>query len=72
MKFFRLSFYWGQVIASILITLVLGIVPLLLCFRNHSDNFYKLCFSLMIYIGITLLLRPSIAELREALKSGKL
>lgn len=67
MKFLRLSFCWGQVIASILITLGLGIVPLVRCFLNHSDNFYKFCFSILIYVGVTLLLRPSIAELREAL-----
>lgn len=71
MNIIRLSFYWGQVIAALLITLFLGIVPLVRCFLNHSDNFYKICFSILIYVGISLLLRPGIKELREALKTPK-
>lgn len=67
MKTLRLSFYMMQVIASMMVILFWGICPLFRCFLNHSDNFCKICFTVLIFVGVALL-RLSIAELREALK----
>lgn len=67
MKLIRLSFYWSQVIGSVLITIGLGLVPLIRGILNNSDNFCTICFLLltMTSVGLTIL---SIQELREAIK----
>ncbi len=66
MNILRLSFYWSQVIGAFVITIGMGLMPLIRCILNHSDNFYKICFSILIYVGIRLLIMPSVKELREA------
>lgn len=72
MKISRLTICWGQLIASITATIILGIAPLVRSILNHSDNFYKICFTVLICVGLAALINPSISELREALKTRKI
>lgn len=66
MKAIKLAYYWLQLGISIMITLFLGVVPFVRCIIQHSDLFYAICFAILIYVGISMLIRTSITELREA------
>lgn len=68
MNILRLAYYWAMAIGAVCITIGLGILPLVRCIINHSDNFYKICFSIIVYVGIKLMIMPSVKELREAQK----
>lgn len=69
MNILRLSFYWSQVIGAFVITIGMGLMPLIRCIINNSDNIYKICFSIIVYVGIRLMIMPSVKELREAQKN---
>lgn len=66
MNIIRLAYYWFQLIGAVLITIGMGLMPLIRCIINHSDGFYLICFSILVYVGIRLLIMPSVKELREA------
>lgn len=69
MNIIRLALYWFQLIGAVLITIGMGLMPLIRCIINHSDGFYLICFSILVYVGIQFMVKPSIKELREAQKN---
>lgn len=69
MNIIRLAFYWFQLIGAVLITIGMGIIPLIRCLINRSDLIYVICFSAIVYVGIRLMIMPSVTELREAKKN---
>lgn len=71
MNIIRLAFYWFQLIGAVLVTIGMGLIPLIRCLINHSDIIYIICFSTIIFVGIRLMIMPSVKELRKALKSDR-
>lgn len=63
---FKHAYCLLQLTLSILITLVLGVVPMVRCIINHSSPFYLICFAILTTVGATLLVGTSVTELREA------
>lgn len=69
MNIIHFTYHWSMFIGAILITIGLGLIPLIRCIINNSDNIYKICFSIIVYVGIRLMIMPSVKELREAQKN---
>lgn len=59
---------WFQVVASALFVLF-SIFNIIRTLVQHSETFYFLCFSAMLYLA-WLLFRLSVKELLEAIKKG--
>lgn len=69
MNIIHFTYHWCMFIGAVLITIGLGLMPLIRCIINNSDNIYKICFSIIVYVGIHLMIMPSVKELREAQKN---